>query len=201
VRTAHRPGLVGFIAATLAGLGVMAVSVAGATEPFRIGQPAGAGFGPTSNGARIITVQSGKGAGPGHPHHRRIPKHQQPAVENPHAFGPSYPFGYNYKGPSYPFGNNYSRSPIFDHGKQYGNYGKPHYVAPPTTYVAPVKPAPRWVPGYWGQQWVPQYYTYDAWVPGYFARNGAWMPGYYEQRVGESGGYYERVWVDGYWAE
>ena len=52
-----------------------------------------------------------------------------------------------------------------------------------------------------GQQWVPQYYTYDAWIPGYFAWNGAWVQGRYETQTAESGGYYERVWVEGYWTE
>jgi hypothetical protein len=57
------------------------------------------------------------------------------------------------------------------------------------------------VHGYWGQQWVPQYYTYDAWIPGYFAQNGAWIQGRYETQTAESGGYYEQVWVEGYWTE
>jgi hypothetical protein len=48
---------------------------------------------------------------------------------------------------------------------------------------------------------VPQYYTYDAWIPGYFARNGAWVQGHYETQTAESGGYYDRVWVEGYWTE
>ena len=85
--------------------------------------------------------------------------------------------------PSYPFGNQYSAprsAPVF---------------------AAPAPRAPRWVHGYWGQQWVPQYYTYDAWIPGYFARNGAWVQGRYETQTAESGGYYERVWVEGYWTE
>ena len=89
----------------------------------------------------------------------------------------------SYTGPAYPFGNQYSApraAPVF---------------------AAPAPRAPRWVHGYWGQQWVPQYYTYDAWIPGYFAGNGAWIQGRYEPRTAESGGYYERVWVEGYWTE
>jgi hypothetical protein len=142
---------------------------------------------------RIVTVQSGKG-GPGR-HYRKIPKPQQPPVDNRHNFGPSYPFGYNYKGPTYPFGEGYYRAPVAPPRHHY------YSVQPAPAYVAPAPSAPRWVPGYWGQQWVPQHYTYDAWVPGYFARNGGWVQGYYESRVAESGGYYERVWVDGYWTE
>jgi hypothetical protein len=159
-------------------------------ESFAAEQPT---VSPVGESARIITVQSGTGGGPGR-HHRKIPKPQPPPVDNRHNFGPSYPFGYNYKGPTYPFGEGYYRAPLAPPRHQY-------YVAPAPAYVAPARPAPQWVPGYWGQQWVPQYYTYDAWVPGYFARNGAWVQGYYEPRVAESGGYYERVWVDGYWTE
>jgi hypothetical protein len=109
-------------------------------------------------------------------------------------FGPSYPFGYNYTGPSYPFGRNYT-GPSYPFGNQYSApRSAPVFAAPPPR-------AHRWMRGYWGQQWVPQYYTYDAWVPGYFARNGAWVQGHYETQTAESGGYYERVWVEGYWAE
>ena len=147
-----------------------------------------------TEGARVVTRAIGQ--------ERRswaalpqIPKPQPPPVDNRHDFGPSYPFGYNYKGPTYPFGEGYYRAPV----------APPRITTTPCsaapTYAAPAPLAPRWVPGYWGQQWVPQYYTYDAWVPGYFARNGGWVQGYYESRVAESGGHYERVWVDGYWTE
>lgn len=118
------------------------------------------------------------------PHVRHSDKHARPAV-NPHNFGPSYPFGYGYRGPSYPFGNSYYRAPSH----------------PATMYVAPGRRASRWVPGYWGQQWMPQYYTYDVWVPGYFTGAGAWVQGYYETQAAESGGYYQQIWVDGYWTE
>jgi hypothetical protein len=88
-----------------------------------------------------------------------------------HDFGPSYPFGYNYTRP------------------------------PSGLHFAPVhtRVAPRWVAGYWGQQWVPLYHAYDVWVPGYYGPRG-WIGGYYESRTVESGGYYQQVWVDGYWA-
>ena len=129
---------------------------------------------------------------PGTPQ-RLVPSN--PANGSQHNFGPSYPFGYNYTGPSYPFGRNYT-GPTYPFGNQ---YSAPARSAP--VFAAPTPPAPRWVHGYWGQQWVPQYYTYDAWIPGYFARNGAWVQGRYETRTAESGGYYERVWVEGYWTE
>jgi hypothetical protein len=125
--------------------------------------------------------------------HRLVPSN--PANGSQHNFGPSYPFGYNYTGPSYPFGRNYT-GPSYPFGNQYSAPARP---AP--AFAAPAPRAPRWVHGYWGQQWVPQYYTYDAWIPGYFARNGAWVQGRYDAQTAESGGYYERVWVEGYWTE
>ena len=115
-----------------------------------------------------------------------------PAYGSQHNFGPSYPFGYNYTGPSYPFGRNYT-GPSYPFGNRYS--------APARSAPAFAAPAPRWVHGYWGRQWVPQYYTYEVWVPGYFAQNGAWIQGCYEPRTAESGGYYEQVWVEGYWSE
>lgn len=87
-----------------------------------------------------------------------------------HDFGPSYPFGYNY-----------TRSPAVRHSPPVRTHG-----------------APRWVAGYWGQQWVPLYQTYDVWVPHYYGPGG-WAGGYYEPQTVESGGYYEQVWVDGHW--
>ena len=101
-----------------------------------------------------------------------------------HGEGPAYAFGHDYTGPSYPFGSN--------------------YTAPARSglvFTAPAPRAPRWVHGYWGQQWVPQHYTYDAWIPGYFAGNGACVHGRYETQTAESGGHYERVWVEGYGTE
>ncbi len=98
-------------------------------------------------------------------------------------FGPSYPFGYNYKGPSYPFGNSY--------------YRPPSQIVP--VYAPRGHGGRRWVPGYWGQQWVPQYYVYEVWVPGYYSDTGWWVQGRYEEQATESGGYYQQVWVDGYW--
>ena len=178
------------VAAAVAALPCLPSTAAWGSDPTAAGPvidspPAG-----MSEGARVMPVQSPTGGAPGR-HYRKIPKPQPPPVDTRHNFGPSYPFGYNYKGPTYPFGEGYYRAPA----------APPRYAYPAPTYVAPVPVAPRWVPGYWGQQWVPQYYTYDAWVPGYFARNGAWVQGYYEPRMAESGGYYERVWVDGYWTE
>lgn len=117
--------------------------------------------------------------------HRQVPEPQQPGLPDPHHFGPSYPFGYNYRGPSYPFGNSYYRAPA---------------VASPV-YVAPRHRERRWVPGYWDRQWVPQYSYYEVFVPGYFTATGLWIQGYYETQAAEAGGYYQPVWVDGYWTE
>jgi len=128
-------------------------------------------------GPAKVIVRSGAPSAPD-------PRGQVPLGNNLPNFGPSYPFGYNYKGPSYPFGNRY--------------YGPPSQVAP--VYVHPGHGAKRWVPGYWGQQWVPQYYVYEVWVPGYYADMG-WVEGRYEEQATESGGYYQQVWVDGYWAQ
>src|SRR5262245_5363682 len=90
-----------------------------------------------------------------------------------HNFGPSYPFGYNYTGQSSVFG---------------------------PSYYAPRQVSPRWIPGYWGQQWMPLYSSYDVWRPGYYT-HGGWIPGQYETQVVQSGGYYQPVWVNGYWAQ
>jgi len=192
--TAYRSAFRRVVAAAVAALPLMAAAAVWGGEAIPGGQATGSPAASVSEGAQVITVQSGKGGGAPGRHHRKIPKPQPPPVDNRHNFGPSYPFGYNYKGPTYPFGEGYYRAPV-------APPRHPHYVAPAPAYVAPAPPAPRWVPGYWGQQWMPQYYTYDAWVPGYFARNGAWVQGYYEPRAAESGGHYERVWVDGHWIE
>ena len=192
--TAYRSAFRRVVAAAVAALPLMAAPVAWGTEPVAGGQAIDSPAASVSEGTRIMTVQSGKGGAPGR-HYRKIPKPQPPPVDNRHHFGPSYPFGYDYKGPTYPFGEGYYRAPVTPPRQHY------YSVQPAPAYMAPAPPAPHWVPGYWGQQWVPQYYSYDAWVPGYFTRNGGWVQGYYEPRVAESGGYYERVWVDGYWAE
>jgi hypothetical protein len=89
-------------------------------------------------------------------------------------FGPSYPFGPNYRG----------QGPVF--GER---------------YYAPQAPRPYWVPGYWVRQWVPRYRYYDVWVPAYQAPDGTWVEGHYETQAVQFGGQYQRVWVDGYWAQ
>jgi hypothetical protein len=131
-------------------------------------------------GAPVVQSGNADDAGP-----QRVPRN--PAFGSGQNFGPSYPFGDNCTGPSYPFGRNYA-GPAYPFGNQ---YSAPARSAP--IFAAPPPRAPRWVHGHWGQQWMPQYYTYDAWTPGYFARNGAWVPGRYETQTAESGGYYERV--------
>ena len=169
----RRSVMLGFAAATVAVVSVLVAGPAWATGPLL-----------TRNRVTVRpgapVVQSGNADDAG-AQHQRGPRN--PAFGSEQHFGPSYPFGYHYTGPSYPFGNRYSAP-----------RSAPVFAAPPPR-------ARHWVHGYWGQQWEPQYYTYDAWIPGYFARNGAWIQGRYETQTAESGGYYERVWVDGYWTE
>ena len=170
------------------GTAIAAVAVAS----ILVAGPASA-TGPLSsrNPTTAPVVQPGK-ADAGEPQHQRVLRN--PAFGSDNNFGPSYPFGHNYTGPSYPFGRNYT-GPSYPFGNRYSApRSAPVFAAPPPR-------ASRWVHGYWGQQWVPQYYTYDAWIPGYFARNGAWIQGRYETQTAESGGYYEQVWVEGYWTE
>jgi hypothetical protein len=81
-------------------------------------------------------------------------------------------------------------------------YSYPAYSAYSYAHPAvPGAPAPprMWVQGYWAQQWVPQYYTYNVWVPGYFDDSGHWIEGHYESQVVQNGGLYQTVWVPGYW--
>jgi hypothetical protein len=52
-------------------------------------------------------------------------------------------------------------------------------------------------PGYWAYQWVPQTYTYNAWIEAQYAPDGAWVDGHYEPRYYASG-YYQPYWVEGY---
>jgi len=160
------------VAATVLGvLGFVPASPAWATGPD-VRRPA------TALGThRRVVDQPGQGAVAPQPRPAPIP----PQVLQ-HNFGPSYPFGYNYayRGPSYPFGRNYG--------------------TPPTRQAFAPRVAPRWVPGYWAQQWVPQYYTYEVWIPGYYAADGAWVQGYYDTQATDAG-YYQQVWVDGYWTD
>ena len=77
----------------------------------------------------------------------------------------------------------------------YGRHPRPStvIVAPGPVYVAP---SPCWSAGYWNYQWIPQAYTYNLWVPGQWAPNGAWIDGHYEPRVHQSG-YWQPYWVEG----
>ena len=129
------------------------------------------GAGGAAQPGNPVTVQP-PSAGGGPPGHAVVGTPRRPVPTYPsHNFGPSYPFGYNYKGQS------------------------------SVLYSAPARAAPRWIPGHWGRQWVPQYYIYDAWVPGYYDSGGGWIEGYYEAQTVQSGGYYQQVWMDGYWAQ
>src|SRR5262249_42264611 len=105
--------------------------------------------GPMMGGNRtVVRVDAGS---PGGAAQRGLPGY--PPNASPHNFGPSYPFGSHYAGPSYPFGRTYTRPS--------------HPSNQFTQFVPPPATAPRWVPGHWAQQWMPQYYTYNVWVPGY----------------------------------
>ena len=71
-----------------------------------------------------------------------------------------------------------------------------------TIVVAPsvvvVSPGRCWQDGYWSYQWVPQSYSYSAWVPGQWSPDGGWIEGHYEP-AWYNGGYYQPLWVAGYW--
>ena len=71
-------------------------------------------------------------------------------------------------------------------------------VSPRSVFVvAPYAVASTcYVPGHWTYQWVPQTYTYNTWVDGYWSPYGTWIDGHYEPQV-YSTGYYQQIWVDG----
>ena len=71
-----------------------------------------------------------------------------------------------------------------------------YYYVP--SYVAPVYP--RWMPGYWTYQWVPQVSTSYAYVPGFYTTGGVWVESYYQPKMIQTGYYQQPVWVEGYWA-
>ncbi|MBI2198470.1 MAG: hypothetical protein HYU42_07700 [Candidatus Rokubacteria bacterium] len=71
-----------------------------------------------------------------------------------------------------------------------------YYYAP--SYVAPVYP--RWMPGYWTYQWVPQMSTSYAYVPGFYTAEGVWVESHYQPKMIQTGYYQQPVWVEGYWA-
>jgi hypothetical protein len=178
--------ILGLAVAAVAAMSVLVAGPVWATDPLLTRNR-----GLVRPGPPVVQSDSADAAGS---QHRRVPS--APPIGSEHDFGPSYPFGYHHAGPSYPFGRNYT-GPAYPFGNQY--YSAPARSAP--VVAAPPPPAPRWVHGYWAQWWVPQYYTDNAWIPGYFARNGAWVQGRYAAQMVESGGYYERVWVEGYWSE
>ena len=76
-------------------------------------------------------------------------------------------------------------------------------VAPRTYYYVPsyVPPVyPRWMPGYWTYQWVPQVSTSYAYVPGFYTAEGVWVESHYQPKMIQTGYYQQPVWVEGYWA-
>jgi hypothetical protein len=82
-----------------------------------------------------------------------------------------------------------------DHDRRgHGNF-RPVFVVPQTVYVGPSRCVQ---PGYWTYQWVPQTYTYSAWVPGQWSPDGRWIDGHYAPAQYTSG-YYQPLWVEGYY--
>ena len=78
--------------------------------------------------------------------------------------------------------------------------GPPHtkiLLVPSTGYV--LNPSPRWVPGYWTYQWIPQVYTSWVWIPGHYDPNGYWVEGNYAPQAVQTG-YYQPIWISGSWA-
>ena len=72
------------------------------------------------------------------------------------------------------------------------------FVGHPHTRMILLAPSPRWVPGYWTYQWIPQAYTSWVWVPGHYDPNGYWVEGNYAPQTVQTG-YYQPIWVSGYW--
>jgi hypothetical protein len=72
--------------------------------------------------------------------------------------------------------------------------GHPVLVIPQTVFVTPNR---CWQPGYWTYQFVPQYYTYSAWVAGQWSPDGRWVEGHYAPAQ-YSSGYYQPLWMEGY---
>ncbi len=75
------------------------------------------------------------------------------------------------------------------------NY-QPDYRTPSVVFVSPGR---CWQAGYWAYQWMPQSYTYNAWVAGHWSPEGTWVEGHYTP-AWYNGGYYQPYWVEGYWA-
>jgi hypothetical protein len=65
--------------------------------------------------------------------------------------------------------------------------------------VVVVSPGRCWQSGYWTYQWVPQSYSYNAWVPGQWSPDGRWIDGHYAQTWYNSG-YYQPLWVEEAWS-
>jgi hypothetical protein len=61
-----------------------------------------------------------------------------------------------------------------------------------------VTPSRCWTPGYWNYAWVPQWSSYNVWVPGAWSPDGAWIDGHYEGRWYSTGAY-QPYWVEGFW--
>ena len=89
----------------------------------------------------------------------------------------------------------------FDHRSGFRHPGFRHkfFVGHPQTKIIYVVPSsPRWVPGYWTYQWIPQVYTSYVWVPGHYDPNWYWLEGHYLPHTVQTG-YHQPIWVSGYW--
>lgn len=80
-------------------------------------------------------------------------------------------------------------------GRRDHPHRQPVIVVPQTVFMTPTR---CWQPGYWTYQFVPQYYTYSAWVEGQWSADGRWIDGHYAPAQ-YSSGYYQPLWVDGYY--
>jgi hypothetical protein len=83
-------------------------------------------------------------------------------------------------------------------GREHGHrprHQRPVIFVPQTVVVAPTR---CWQPGYWTYQFVPQYYTYSAWVAGQWSPDGRWIEGHYAPAQ-YSSGYYQPLWVEGHY--
>ena len=81
-----------------------------------------------------------------------------------------------------------------EHGRRPGHH-RAVIVVPQTVFVTPSR---CWQPGYWTYQFVPQYYTYSAWVAGQWSPDGRSIDGHYAPAQ-YSSGYYQPLWVEGYY--
>ena len=95
-----------------------------------------------------------------------------------------------FSGPGYKF-----RQPWQDRNFQ-ADHRHHHSHSPSVVFISPGR---CWQAGYWTYQWIPQSYSYNAWVAGHWSPEGTWVEGHYTP-AWYNGGYYQPYWVEGYWA-